>query len=68
MSQEVGSRGQFSSARGAGRWQRYSIHAMAGACRAERAKWGLDARGGRLYVGLEPERKMEIPGKLNKIR
>ena len=31
-------RKQFSNAQGAGDWQRYPIHAMPGACRAERAK------------------------------
>ena len=49
VSQEVGSRGQFSSAPGAGRWQRYSVHGMgepampnepSGACR--RGGTGID--------------------------
>ena len=52
-------REQLWSTQGAGKWQRYLIHAMAGACRAERAKWGL-TRGVGVYIGVEPEPRMEI--------
>jgi len=45
VSQEVASRGQLSSPRGAGRWQSDPIPALAGACRAEKLMWGL-TRGG----------------------
>jgi hypothetical protein len=53
--------GQQFGAQGAGRWQKYPMHATTGGCRAERAKWGLKRAGERAYGGLEPEQKMEIP-------
>lgn len=45
VSEEVVSRAQFSSPRGAGRSQRHPILALPGGCRAERLMWAL-TRGG----------------------
>jgi len=52
VSQEVGPRGQFWSAQGAGKWQSYPIHAMGGACRAEKVIWGFHEKADQVKAGV----------------
>jgi len=62
-------RSSFRAPRGAGKWHRYPIHAMARACRAERHKCGLTRkRTGvhSVYARVGPKPKIEIPAYTSK--
>jgi hypothetical protein len=57
---EVVPRGQFSSLRGARRWQRHPILALPRGCRAEKLMWALTRGGDVCILALNRSRKWKF--------